>query len=173
MNTTEELTKDDVFEVLSSSRRRRILYHLHRRGGTADLRTLARDTAVDETGESVEDDVVKRFYISLYQTHVPKLEEVGIVRYDSDEKTVSLTDRVEDIARVLNHDVGPDRQWATYYGGLAAFGVLLAVGQILGAIPPTTSLLFAGAVLTLALYQYYETNVKAVEYSFLEHLIND
>lgn len=173
MNTTEELTKDEVFEVLSSSRRRRILYHLHRRGGTADLRTLARDTAVDETGESVEDDVVKRFYISLYQTHVPKLEEVGIVRYDSDEKTVSLTDRVEDIARVLNHDIGTDRNWARYYGGLALAGVLLGIGQILGAIPPLTSLVFAGAVLALALYQYYETRVKEIEYSFLEHLIND
>ncbi|MFD1600091.1 DUF7344 domain-containing protein [Halobellus rarus] len=173
MNTTEELTKDEVFEVLSSSRRRRILYHLHRRGGVADLRTLARDTAVDETGEPVEDDVVKRFYISLYQTHVPKLEEVGIVEYDSDDKSVSLTDRVEEIARVLNHDVGPDRQWAYYYGGLALLGALLAIGQIAGALPPGTSLLFAGAVLVLALYQYYETRVKAKEYSFLEHLIND
>jgi len=170
---TKELTKDEVFEVLSSSRRRRILYHLHRRGGTADLRTLARDTAVDETGESVGDDVVKRFYISLYQTHVPKLEEVGVVEYDSDEKTVSLTDQVENIGHVLNHDIDPERQWASYYGGLALFGVLLAVGQILGVIPALTSLLFAGAVLGLALYQYYETNAKTMEYSFLEHLVHD
>ena len=51
--------------------------------------------------------------------------------------------------------------------------MLLAVGQIIEVIPSVTSLLFAGAVLGLALYQYYEMNVKTMEYSFLEHLVND
>lgn len=169
----EELTKDEVFEVLSSSRRRRILYHLHRRGGTADLRTLARDTAIDETGESFDDDDVKRFYISLYQTHVPRLEEAGVVEYDSDKQSVTLTDRVEIIARILNHDDGSDRQWALYYAALALLGAFLTVGQLIGVMPPVTSLLFVGSVLGLALYQYYEVSMKAKEHSFLEHLIND
>ncbi|WP_425604927.1 DUF7344 domain-containing protein [Halobellus marinus] len=53
------------------------------------------------------------FYVSLYQTHVPKLEGVGIVRSDSEEKTVSLTEQVENIVRVLNHDIVLERQWAS------------------------------------------------------------
>lgn len=169
----EELTKDEVFEVLSSSRRRRILYHLHRRGGSAELRTLARDAAIDETGESFDDDDVKRFYISLYQTHVPRLEEAGVVEYDSDTQSVTLTDRVEIIARMLNYDAGANRQWALYYAALALLGGLLTVGQLIGAMPPVTSLLFVGSVLGLALYQYYEVSISAKEHSFLEHLIND
>jgi len=176
MNSTEELTKDEVFEVLSSSRRRQILYHLHRRDGRADLRTLARDTATDETDEtdeSVDNDVVKRFYISLYQTHVPKLEQVGLVEYDGDEKTVTLTDRVEDVARVLNEDIEPDRQWAVYYGALAVAGVAIGVAQLLSAVSALPSLVFAVAVMSLAAFQYYETAVKRGEYTFLERLVAD
>jgi DNA-binding transcriptional ArsR family regulator len=176
MNSTEELTKDEVFEVLSSSRRRQILYHLHRRGGRADLRALARDTATDETdetAETVDNDVVKRFYISLYQTHVPKLEQVGLVEYDGDEKTVTLTDRVEDVARILNEDVEPDRQWAVYYGALAVVGVAIGIAQLLTAISALPSLVFAVSVMSLAAFQYYETTVKRGEYTFLEQLVND
>jgi len=173
MNSTEELTKDEVFEVLSSSRRRQILYHLHRRGGSANLRALARDTAADETDESVDNDAVKRFYISLYQTHVPKLEQVGLVEYDGDEKTVTLTDRVADVARVLNEDIVPDRQWAVYYGALAVVGVAIGVVQFLSPVSALPSLVFAVSVMSLAAFQYYETVVKRGEYSFLEQLVAD
>lgn len=173
MTSTEPLTRDEVFEVLSSSRRRRILYHLHRRDGEADLRALARDTAGDETGTPVDDDVVKRFYISLYQTHVPKLEEVGLVRYDGDEKTVTLTDRVEDVARVLNEDVSSDRPWAAYYAALAAVGVLVALAQVADVGPTIPGVAFALLVLALSAYHYYETRVKRGDYSFLERLAVD
>ncbi|WP_418286650.1 DUF7344 domain-containing protein [Halorubrum sp. DTA46] len=169
----EEITKDEVFEVLSSSRRRLILYHLHRRGGQAELRDLARDTAEAESDGDVDDGVVKRFYISLYQTHIPKLEEVGLVRYDSDSKTVSLTEKVGDVERVLDTESKGGRRWPVYYGALALFGSALAAVQLFGGAPPETSLLFAAALLLLAGYQYYETEMKAREYHFLERLISD
>ncbi len=173
MNSMEELTKDDVFEVLSSSRRRQILAHLHRHDGQADLRSLARDTAMEETGGSVEDDDVKRFYISLYQTHVPKLEEVGLVRYDSDTKVVELTDRIKEVGRILNEDATPDQPWPLYYGVLALFGVGVAIGQLVWTATPAASVIFSMAVLALAVYQYYETKFKRGEYSFLERLASD
>jgi hypothetical protein len=169
----EEITKDEVFEVLSSSRRRLILYNLHRRGGKAVLRDLARDTAEAESDDDVDDDVVKRFYISLYQTHVPKLEEVGLVRYDSDTKTISLTDRIEEVEAVLNAESGPERPWALYYGALAVVGSALAVVQLSGVAPPVTSVGFAAAVLLLATYQYYEKELKRREYHFLEQLVTE
>ncbi|MFW6317032.1 MAG: DUF7344 domain-containing protein [Halorubrum sp.] len=169
----EEITKDEVFEVLSSSRRRLILYHLHRRGGRAVLRDLASDTAKAESEDDVDDDVVKRFYISLYQTHVPKLEEVGLVRYDSDSKTVSLTDRIEEVEAILETESEPERRWALYYGALAVVGSALAVAQLLGAFPPATSIVFVAALLLLAAFQYYETEVKQREYHFLEQLVNE
>ncbi|OYR41519.1 hypothetical protein DJ82_05040 [Halorubrum sp. Ib24] len=169
----EEITKDEVFEVLSSSRRRLILYHLHRRGGEAVLRDLASDTAEAESEDEVDDDIVKRFYISLYQTHVPKLEEVGLVRYDSDTKTVSLTDRIEEVEAILETESEPGRRWPVYYGALAIVGSALAVVQLVGIAPPVTSVAFAAALLLLAAFQYYETEVKQREYHFLAHLVSD
>ncbi len=187
MNETEELDKDEVFEVLSSTRRRQILYHLHRRGGEAHLRDLARDTAVSENetpvgegggadgadADPISEDVVKRFYISLYQTHVPKLEEAGLVRYDGDKKLVTLTDRVSEIARVLNKDTTPDRRWELYYAALAVAGITLAAAQSLTAVPPITTLVFTVVLLALAAFQYYETTAGQGQYDFLEHLVSD
>jgi hypothetical protein len=173
MNSMEEITKDEVFEVLSSSRRRLILYHLHRRGGKAVLRELARDTAEAESDGEVDDDVVKRFYISLYQTHVPKLEEVGLVSYDSDTKTVSLTDRIEEVEGILNTESEPERRWALYYGALAVVGSAIAAAQLSGVAPASTSIVFAAALLLLAAFQYYEKEIKQREYHFLEQLVND
>jgi len=167
----EEITKDEVFDVLSSSRRRLILYHLHRRGGKAVLRDLASDTAKAESDDDVDDDVVKRFYISLYQTHVPKLEEVGLVRYDSDTKTVSLTDKIEEVEGILSTESDPERPWALYYGALAVVGSVLAVIQLSGFAPPATSIGFAAVLLLLAIYQYYEKELKRREYHFLEQLV--
>ncbi len=173
MNSTEGLTKDEVFDVLSSSRRRLILYHLHRRSGRGNLRTLARDTAIGEVGEPVDNEVVKRFYISLYQTHIPKLEETGLVVYDAEEKSVVLTDRVADIAEVLNEETTPDRPWATYYAVLALCGLLIGVGQLLWAVSVLSSLLYGGALLSLATVQYYETQLKPPEYTFFEQLVRE
>lgn len=167
MNSMEELTKDDVFEILSSSRRRQILAYLYRHGGEADLRSLARNTATKETDGPVDDDVAKRFYISLYQTHVPKLEEVGLVRYDRDTKVVELTDRIDEVGHILNEDSTPDRPWPLYYGTLALLGVAIAIGQLVWLSFPAASLAFSVTVLALALYQYYETEFKEEEYSFL------
>jgi len=168
-----EITKDEVFEVLSSSRRRMILYHLYQRGGEAVLRDLARDTAKAESEDEIDDDVVKRFYISLYQTHVPKLEKVGLVQYDSDSKVVSLTDKIEDVEEILQIESEPDRRWALYYGALAVVGSTLAVAQLLGVAPAVTNLPFAAALLSLALFQYYEREIKRPDYHFLEQLVSE
>ena len=168
-----EMTKDEVFEVLSSSRRRLILYHLYRRGGEAGLRDLASDTAEAEREGDIDDEVIKRFYISLYQTHVPKLEDVGLVRYDGETKTVTLTDRVGEIESVLGSESEPERRWSIYYGALAVIGSVLAAAQVLGALPPETTIVFAAALLLLAAFQYYETEIKQNGSDFLEQLIND
>lgn len=169
----EEITKDEVFEVLSSSRRRLILYHLHRRGGEAVLRDLASDTAEAQHDGAVDDDIVKRFYISLYQTHVPKLEEVGLVQYDSDSKVVSLTDKIEEVQETLNAEPEPERPWALYYGVLAVVGSVIAAAQLLNVAPASTSVVFAAALLGLAGFQYYETELSQQDYHFLEQLVSE
>jgi len=99
-----ELSQDVVFDVLSSSRRRYVLYYLSQREQPVELPSLAEEVAAWETESTVEDlssQERKRVYVSLYQTHIPKLEEVGLVDYDQDTGEVSLTDQSDQIQGFL------------------------------------------------------------------------
>jgi hypothetical protein len=89
------LDQDVVFDVLSSPRRRYAISILNRRGEPMELTELAEEVAAleaDTTVDELDKQQRKRVYVSLYQTHVPKLEEVGIVDYDPDAGTVTLAD---------------------------------------------------------------------------------
>ena len=105
MSTDEPaLDQDVIFDVLSSSRRRYVLYYLSQYDDPVELPTLAEEVAAWETESTVEElssQERKRVYVSLYQTHVPKLEEVGLVEYDQDTGEVSLTDQSSQIQDFL------------------------------------------------------------------------
>lgn len=173
MSERDQSDKDVLFEILSSARRRRLLYHLHRRGGEADLRELARDVAADETGTPVGEDVEKRLYISLYQTHVPKLEEAGLVVYDADERRVSLTERIDALREVMDGDRS-NRRWIRPYALLAAFGVILASLSMLSLAPVDASwiaAIIATLLVVLTIVQYYNVVFRSSSGDFAEVLV--
>jgi hypothetical protein len=127
MSTSDtELTQDDVFEILSSPRRRYLLYHLRQRQEPVELTDLAEHVAAWENGVETTELTTqerKRVYVSLYQTHVPKLDDAGIVEYDSESGMVSLTNRAQRIDTYLGDE--EPIQWHLLYVGLAAAGGLL------------------------------------------------
>jgi len=65
-------------------------------------------------------------YVSLYQTHIPKLTDVGLVEYDQDSGTVHLTDRTSVIDDYLT-DSDSSIPWHYLYLGLSAVGALAFV----------------------------------------------
>ncbi|RLM53165.1 ArsR family transcriptional regulator [Halobellus sp. Atlit-31R] len=72
---------DDVFSVLSNSRRRHILEELDR-DPELTLATLAEQLAAIENDcarEELTSEQRKRLYISLYQTHLPALDDAGVI----------------------------------------------------------------------------------------------
>jgi len=128
-----ELTQDDVFEILSSPRRRYLLYHLRKEGGPIELVELAEHVAawendVDREGLTAQER--KRVYVSLYQTHVPKLDEAGIVDYDPDSGMVELTRRAELLDDYLEDEDGI--QWPYLYVGLSILGSALLAATLAG-----------------------------------------
>ena len=132
----DALSRDVLFDMLSSPRRRYVLHYLHRAGGRAELGELADHVAAwenDTTIEGLGSQERKRVYISLYQTHVPKLDEVGIVEYDQSSGVVELTDRANDLAPYLSAETDTGFPWGTYYLVLAAASAALFVGVALGA----------------------------------------
>jgi len=124
MSTSDtELTQDDVFEILSSPRRRYLLHYLRQRQEAVELTELAEHVAAWENGVDPDELTTqerKRVYVSLYQTHVPKLDDAGLVDYDSESGMVVLTQRARRIDTYLG-DEEPVR-WQLLYVGLALLG---------------------------------------------------
>ncbi|MFC5368882.1 DUF7344 domain-containing protein [Salinirubrum litoreum] len=92
---TDSLTRDDLFDVLQARRRRLALWYLHERAeGEARLRALARHVAAleaDTDAHAVDGAVRQRVQLSLYQAHLPKLVDFGVVEYDETRERVELT----------------------------------------------------------------------------------
>ena len=85
---------DAVFKLLSSQRRRHLLHCLKGRDAPAELGDLAEEIAARENDVStaaVTAKEAKRVHLSLYHTHVPKLKDAGVLRYDRSNETVALS----------------------------------------------------------------------------------
>lgn len=89
------LSRDQIFELLTNSRRRKILRYLDANEGRGHLEDIAARIAAVEDGiqlDSVSDERQRTIYISLYQHHCPKMFEAGVIDYDRDEGAVTLQD---------------------------------------------------------------------------------
>lgn len=150
----EPLSQDLVFDLLSSPRRRFVLYYLRSESASIALTALADEVASWEYETSVDElteQERKRAYVSLYQTHVPKLVDAGIVAYDTDSGVVSLTDRAGTIESYLPRTAKPEIPWEFIYPSLTVGCVVLFVA-ILADIGPLSSLevTIVGSLILLA-----------------------
>lgn len=94
---------DTALELLADERRRRVLRLLAADPET-HLGTLAEEVAATEhnvTVEALTGEQRKRLYVSLYQTHLPKLDAADAVAFDAEEGRVRLTARGETLLAAL------------------------------------------------------------------------
>ncbi|MGM0604955.1 MAG: DUF7344 domain-containing protein [Halobacteriota archaeon] len=122
------LSRDTVFDLLSNSRRRFVLHYLKREDGPVSLSDLAAQIASVENDIPVEDltsQQRKRTYVSLYQTHIPKLEDAGAIEYDSESGLVILADGADEISGYFRQE--STIPWQQYYLALVVIGVSLFV----------------------------------------------
>lgn len=80
-----------------------------RSGRTERARRRAAAWEEDVPSEELSSQQRKRVYVSLYQTHVPSLEAIGVVEYDADEGIVELADRAEAVDEHLGGRRGRER----------------------------------------------------------------
>jgi len=134
-SASEELSQDLVFDILSNTRRRMVLYYLREYGAPASVQEIAERIAALENEippEELSRQQRKRVYVSLYQTHLPKLNEAGIIEYDDNEGMVSLTDRALEIDTYLTPTTESTYPWQLHYLVLAVIGGLLYLPASLG-----------------------------------------
>jgi DNA-binding transcriptional ArsR family regulator len=171
-DTSGAMSPDLVFEILSNTRRRMVLYYLRQHDGVATVKELAEQIAALENDVDVDElrrQQRKRVYVSLYQTHVPKLEDAGIIEYDDASGEVRLTNRANEFDSYLTPTSEPEYRWRLHYLGLAVVGGLLFVLSVLGApglsaIP--TSVLGIGLMVAFAVsagVQYWRQKQREQE----------
>jgi hypothetical protein len=150
----EALSQDLVFELLSSPRRRFVLYYLRTESNPVKLTDLADEVAAWEYETPIEElteQERKRAYVSLYQTHVPKLATAGLIDHDTDNGMLQLTDRISDVDTYLPSDDDLDIRWDIVYLSVSIVGaVIFSVGVSESGVFSVISGDAAGAIILLS-----------------------
>ena len=157
-----DLEAVEIHDVLSNERRQMVLGRLRDSEGTMSARDLSEYIAERETGESPPPRNIRQSaYVSLHQTHLPKLDELGIVEYDESEKTVTLDEAASREVSVYMETVPKyGISWSEYYVGVSVLGLLLLVAAwidvpVVSSAPPAA---LTGAILVLiAVSAAYQT----------------
>ncbi len=136
--TTGRLSTDAVFETLGSRRRRYALHYLKQVDESVTIRDLSMQLAAWENDvelAAVTPKQRKRVYTALHQTHLPKMDKLGVAVYDRDRGVVSLTDHVREFDVYLDVVPADDLSWGQVYVGLAAVLTALVSVAAVGVYP--------------------------------------
>ena len=141
-------SEEDVRKAVRNTRRRYVLYHLCHSGGVAQFDDLVERIAAWET-ESPSGNVPARnresVYSSLYQTHLPKLERIGLVTHDTSAGTVELTEKGEHISVYCAANTLPATAFPKVTLGLGGLVLSLLVAGHFGAIAAGLTIVLAAA----------------------------
>lgn len=140
-STTPGTSADDSFaeqarihNLIGNQRRLLLLRELTEVGDEATVRELSERLAAKETGTwPPPRSDRKSVYVSLIQTHLPKLDRAEVIEYDEGAKSVRLC---REINRVEPYLEAPreesERPWPVYYVAIAALGVLMVFTATVG-----------------------------------------
>lgn len=125
----QRVPEDDLFEVLSNRRRRYVVHALkHNNQSPAKLGPLAEQIAAweyDLETHEVGSQVRKRVYTALQQSHLPMMDQVGVVEFDKREGVVEPTPALEDCDIYFDIVRGNEIPWNEYYLALSGVGAAL------------------------------------------------
>lgn len=104
----EDLEIGEVFELLKNERRRRVITYLKEQDdGVARLNDLAEHIAALENEIDVaqlSSSQRKRVYIGLYQCHLPKMHDFGVVEFQKNRGIITLRDTTQLDPYLLDDD---------------------------------------------------------------------
>jgi hypothetical protein len=158
MSDTEiELPLDQVFELLKNERRRETVRYLEQHDGSGMLSDVAEHIAAlenDTTTNALTSSERKRVYVGLYQFHLPKMDEMGVIDFDKNRGTIQIRENVEQLNPYL--DVSSDSEWYKLYLsvtilGIAVFGVLYLGASGDGVGPSVALFVFLLAILGIGI----------------------
>lgn len=103
-----ELDIGDVFELLKNERRRRVIRFLNEQeDGVTTLNVMAEHIAALENDIDVSQlssSQRKRVYIGLYQCHLPKMDEYGVIDFQKNRGIITLKNTTQLESYLPNED---------------------------------------------------------------------
>jgi len=117
-----ELGFDQIFELLSNQRRRYVLQYLQEIDDQPTTSDLAEQIAAwenDKERQQISSDERKRAYVGLYQGHLPKMDDMGVISYNKPRGTIESANNIDQVSAYLDNDERTDRLSTKYYVGLS------------------------------------------------------
>mgnify|MGYP006273651751 CR=1 FL=1 len=126
---TQTVDLDHVFDVLRNQRRRDVLRYLEASSDPIPIGELAEQLAAWENDKSVAEltsSERKRMYVGLYQSHLPKMDDLDVVDFDKPRGVVAPGTDIDAFAQYLERP-GSNGGWAIaqYAGLLSLLGAVL------------------------------------------------
>lgn len=170
--TSPELPLDTLLEVAQNKRRRRILQYLPAEDGAVEIGELAEYLAAleyDCPDAGPTSTQRKRMYVGIYQGHLPKMDDLGIVVFDKERGRVEPGPNARQATRFVERVTGDDPPWPYIYLALASLaGGLFVVPFVWPASPNGADLglsLVLGVLVLIAGGHLYWTRRKTVSKS--------
>lgn len=159
-----DLGLDTVFDALTNARRRLVLRYLNEQNGQVTLSDLAEHVAAienDTTPEALDSQQRKRVYVGLYQSHLPKLDSMGVLTFDQQRGRIERTPAASQLDQYLYDEDTDTRPANRYYMECIGVGaVVLLLGAVTGLVGSIGAVLsFVGisiGVAGLAAFHAYE-----------------
>ncbi|MFC7214719.1 hypothetical protein ACFQO4_11605 [Saliphagus sp. GCM10025334] len=135
-------SKDELFHLLQNERRRLVLEYLRDTEGSVRMRDVAEQVAAWEhetTVDQLTSAQRQRVYIPLYQSHLSKLDEAGIISYQKNRGVVEREPLADYVDQYLQVGEPTDEEsaepsasggWDDYYLGATALCYLVFLGAI-------------------------------------------
>lgn len=164
----DALSKDDTFHILQNERRRRVLWYLADTDGPVNMRDIAEQVAAwehDTTVQQLTSDQRQRVYIALYQSHLPKLADFGLITYNRSRGVVERTPLADQVTQYLDvreaESADTDVEWIRYYAGTTAVSILL-ISAVWSGLGPFVALSSLGLAVVITLLYATVTAALAV-----------
>ncbi|WP_456321405.1 DUF7344 domain-containing protein [Palaeococcus sp. (in: euryarchaeotes)] len=146
---------DSSSMILGNDRRMLLIEYLQKSRGRAELRDIVEFIAQEEGNTDRKHR--KSVYVSLIQTHIPKMERAGIIRFKRGiVELIAVPENVDVYMEIVErHDIS----WSTFYAGVSIiFGI---TGIILGNLHLA---IVSGIYLLLSIIQHMKVRriIKAV-----------
>ncbi len=153
-DSAHRFDEGEIHDILRNDRRRAAITVLTEEGGSATIRELSERIASLESGEDPPPRNLRQsVYVSLHQTHLPKLDALDIVDYDTDTKRVDLREEAADVKAHMGQPE-TDRWPFLVVIGVSVLGSVFSAAVLLGMNPVfSVGALFGfGALIAVAAY---------------------